>query len=93
MTETPKNSHWLVRPSTIRRLWWVFGIVLASTVIAQLVFGVKGYFGVDGWIGFGGLFGFLACLAMVLIAKGLGLILKRSEDHYNDDNSDGGTDA
>jgi hypothetical protein len=77
-----KDDAWLARPSTIRLLWWVFGIVLALTVAAQLVFKVKGYFGVDNWFGFGAIFGFLACLAMVLVAKVLGWVLKRPENYY-----------
>ncbi len=88
MTDRPENDHWLVRPTTIRLLWWVFCIVLALTVIAQFGFSVKGYFGVDGWIGFGAVFGFFACLVMVLVAKGLGLILKRGERYYDDGDSD-----
>jgi len=76
------NSHWLTRPATIRKLWWGFSIVLALTVAAQLFIYVKGYFGVDGWFGFGAVFGFLSCLAMVLVAKGLGFVLKRNEDYY-----------
>jgi hypothetical protein len=76
------NSHWLTRPATIRKLWWGFSIVLALTVAAQLSIYVKGYFGADGWFGFGAVFGFLSCLAMVLVAKGLGVFLKRSEDYY-----------
>lgn len=78
----PGNDHWLVRASTIRRLWWGFAIVLAATVLLQLVFKVKGYFGVDGWFGFGAVYGFLACAAMVLFAKALGWLLKRDEDYY-----------
>ncbi|MGB5627457.1 MAG: hypothetical protein WBM61_17120 [Woeseiaceae bacterium] len=76
------NSHWLTRPATIRKLWWGFSIVLALTVAAQLLIYVKGYFGADGWFGFGAVFGFLSCLTMVLVAKGLGFFLKRSEDYY-----------
>lgn len=76
------NLHWLVRPATIRRLWWGFAIVLALTVAAQLFIYVKGYFGADGWFGFGAVFGFLSCLAMVLVAKGLGFFLKRDENYY-----------
>jgi hypothetical protein len=76
------NSHWLTRPATIRKLWWGFSVVLALTVAAQLFIYVKGYFGVDGWFGFGAVFGFLSCLAMVLVAKGLGFVLKRNEDYY-----------
>ena len=76
------QEHWLVRPATIRRLWWGSSIVLALTVLAQLVTPVKGYFGVDGWFGFGALFGFAACAAMVGISKALGWWLKRNEDYY-----------
>jgi len=88
MSDNERDMHWLVRPSTIRGLWWGFSVVLALTVLAQLVFKVKGYFGVDGWLGFGAGFGFLSCLAMVLFAKGLGFLLKRREDYYRGDSAD-----
>jgi len=81
-------DHWLVRPETIRWIWRISIVVLAITVLLQLVIKVKGYFGVDGWIGFGAVYGFLACLAMVLVAKGLGFALKRDEDYYRGDLSD-----
>ena len=76
------DDHWLARPTTIRLLWRMFAAVLALTVLAQIIIGVKGYFGVDGWFAFGAVFGFLSCLAMVLVAKGLGFVLKRNEDYY-----------
>lgn len=79
-----RDDHWLVRPATIRKLWWGFSILLAGLVALQLIIKVKGYFGVDGWFGFGAGFGFLACLAMVLVAKGLGFLLKRPEDYYQE---------
>ena len=80
------DDHWLARPTTIKLLWRVFAAVLALTVVAQLVIGVKGYFGVDGWFGFGAAFGFLSCLTMVLVAKGLGFFLKRDQDYYAPEN-------
>ncbi len=76
------SDHWLVRPGTIRRLWQGFAIVLALTVLLQLAIKVKGYFVVDAWFGFGAAFGFLACVLMVVIAKLLGPLLKRSTDYY-----------
>ncbi|HSN71356.1 MAG TPA: hypothetical protein VLT59_07595 [Steroidobacteraceae bacterium] len=79
----PDSDHWLVRPTTIRRLWILAAIALAATVLAQLVFPVKGYFGIDGWFAFGAVFGFVACVAMVLFAKVLGLVIKRPEDYYD----------
>ena len=63
-------------------------MVLALIVCTQLVVGVKGYFGADGWFGFGAGFGFLACLVMVVIAKALGMFLKRDENYYDDGNTD-----
>lgn len=81
-------DHWLVRPETIRWIWRVSVAVLAVTVLLQLVIKIKGYFGVDGWLGFGAAFGFLSCLAMVLVAKGLGFLLKRDEDYYRRDLAD-----
>lgn len=79
---TTEKDHWLVRPTTIKKLWWAFAAILALTIAAQTVVYVKGYFGVDGWFGFGAAFGFLSCVAMVLVAKALGFVLKRDEDYY-----------
>lgn len=84
MSVQPESEHWLLRPQTIRWLWITFVVILALTVALQFVIKVKGYFGVDGWFGFGAAFGFLSCIAMVLIAKGLGQLLKRDEDFYDD---------
>ena len=82
------DDHWLARPTTIKLLWRVFAAVLALTVLAQVFISVKGYFGVDGWFAFGAVFGFLSCLAMVLVAKGLGFVLKRGEDYYQSGEDD-----
>ena len=82
------SGHVLTRPGTIRRLWWVFYVVLALTVLAQGVFYVKGYFTVDGWFGFGAVYGFLSCLLMVLFAKALGAVLKRPRGYYQEHSDD-----
>ena len=83
MNEPQHRDHWLARPETIKLLWRIFIVVLVALVLAQAFVYVKGYFGVDGWFGFGAAFGFLSCLAMVLVAKGLGYVLKRPEDYYD----------
>ena len=82
------TEHFLTRPRTIRRLWWGFAIVLALTVVAQLGIYVKGYFTVDGWFGFGALYGFFSCLLMVLLAKVLGVVLKRPRQYYTEHRDD-----
>lgn len=84
MSRQSREDHWLARPENVRLLWRGFWIVLALTVAAQFAIPVKGHFGVDGWFAFGAVYGFLACLAMVLVAKGLGFLLKRDEDYYDD---------
>jgi hypothetical protein len=80
-----KQLHWLVRPSTIRKLWIGSSIVLALMVLAQTVIYVKGYFGFDAWFGFGAVYGFASCLMMVLVAKLLGLVLKRPQNYYDEE--------
>ena len=82
MNDSQQDDAWLARPSSIRLLWKVLWGVLALTVAAQLVIKVKGYFGIDDWFAFGAVYGFLACLAMVLVAKGLGYLVKRDENYY-----------
>ena len=80
--QQPDSDHWLVRPKTIRLLWWIFGAVLALTVIAQVFIHVHAYFEVDGWFGFYAIYGFLTCVGMVVGAKLLGFLLKRPDDYY-----------
>jgi hypothetical protein len=77
------NDHWLVRQSTIRLLWIIFAVVLAATVLMDLVIEHHPYFGLDGTFGFGAWFGFLSCVAMVAFAKALGAVLKRSDSYYD----------
>jgi len=82
----PQTSelHWLVRPATIRQLWIWGCVILAVTVVAQALVHMHSYFGIDGWFGFNAAYGFLACVAMVLFAKGLGAFLKREDTYYDD---------
>jgi hypothetical protein len=84
MTDKDETLHWLVRPATIRKLWYGFSAVLVLVLLAQAVIPVKGYFGVDDWFGFGAVYGFVACLLMVLVAKVLGVVLKRPQDYFGD---------
>lgn len=78
------QPHWLVRPSTIRLLWGVFLLVLAATVAADVwLDGGHALFGLDGTFGFFAWYGFATCVAMVVVAKGLGIVLKRKETYYD----------
>lgn len=82
------DTAWLSRPRSVRILWIAFALVLGISVLAQIGLQVHPHFGIDGWFGFHALFGFVACVAMVLIAKLLGWLLKRPDDYYEAQGSD-----
>lgn len=87
MSEKPQleqDKPWLERRSTIHKLWIAFGIILTLTLVAQLFVHLHEYFVVDGEFGFYAAFGFFSCVAMVVVAKLLGLILKQPADFYDE---------
>lgn len=77
------DDYWLTRKSTIKGLWVVFVLILAATVLADFFVVPHPYFGLDGTFGFGAWFGFVSCVALVLIAKLLGGVLKRPDTYYD----------
>ncbi|HSD44462.1 MAG TPA: hypothetical protein VLD36_21690 [Burkholderiales bacterium] len=79
------SDHWLTRPRTIRRLWQAFIAILALTVVAELAIEAHPHFAAESLFGFNALYGFLACAALILVAKGIGLVLKRPDTYYDDD--------
>jgi drug/metabolite transporter (DMT)-like permease len=82
-TRTSQDSAWLSRPKTIRLLWWLFALILVATLVAQFAVDMHPHFGADGWFGFNAIYGFLTCVAMVLLAKALGWVLKRPDSYYD----------
>lgn len=77
------DDHWLTRESTIKRLWVVFALVLAATVLLDFLVVQRPYFGLDGSFGFAAWFGFASCVAMIVFAKVLGGVLKRPDTYYD----------
>ncbi len=82
-TQAGVPVHWLVRPRTIRLLWIAFVAVLAATVAAGFLVDMHPHFEVERWPAFFAVFGFLACVAMVLGSKLLGMLLKREDTYYD----------
>ena len=80
------TRHWLTLPATIRKLWWIFGAVLALTVAAGIVLGHEPHFGIDGVFAFNAWYGFGACAALILIAKAIGVFLQRPDTYYGERN-------
>jgi hypothetical protein len=65
-------------------IWKIFIAVLAITVAAQLLVEPHPHFAVEGLFAWNALYGFLACAVLILLARALGLLLKRREDYYDD---------
>jgi hypothetical protein len=65
-------------------IWKIFLASLALSVGAQLLVELHPHFAIERLFGFNALYGFLACAALILIARGLGLLLKRKDDYYRD---------
>lgn len=80
-----RDRHWLQRPATVRWLWRGGLLLLAVAVLAQWGVPLHAWFGIDGWFGFYAVFGFASCVAMVLLAKALGWVLKRPDSYYDQD--------
>jgi hypothetical protein len=78
MSERPTDDHFLARPTTIHFLWGLFAAVLVVVVVADFFVDRHGTS-----LAFNAWYGFLSCVALVLVAKGLGLYLKRPEDYYD----------
>jgi hypothetical protein len=65
-------------------IWKVFLAVLALTVLAQFAIESHPHFAVERLFAWNALYGFLACAVLILLAKALGLLLKRRDDYYDD---------
>ncbi len=78
------RDHWLARPETIRLLRRAFLAVLACTVLAELLVEREPHFRIEALFGFGAWYGFGACALLILAARALGFLLKRSERYYDD---------
>jgi hypothetical protein len=65
-------------------IWKAFLAVLALSVAAQLFVESHPHFGVERFFAWNAFYGFLACAALILAAKALGLLFKRRDDYYDD---------
>ena len=80
---TEERKRWLDNPRNVN--WIVRGVfILAGVMILlDLLYHKHPHFGMENWFGFYGLYGFVACVALVIAAKGLRVLLKRDEDYYD----------
>jgi hypothetical protein len=82
MDDKPEAVHWLDQPRNVKRVWRGFLVVLALTVLAEVIVRLHPHFAIESVFGFSAWFGFLACAAMIIVAKALALLLKRPDTYY-----------
>jgi len=69
----------------VKKSWVIFIITLIAVLFGGLLIHPHGKFGIDGAWWFNPAFGFIACVAIILVSKALGYLLKRGENYYKGD--------
>ena len=80
-----EKQHIFDNPRNIKRLLRVFFTLCAVLLLLDLVHHRHAIHAWEHLWGFYGIFAFVACVALVLIAKQLRKVLMRSEDYYDAD--------
>ena len=70
-------------PRNVDRLVHGFYVVCGLLLVIDVFVPKHGPFAIEHIYGFYGIFGFVACVALVLIAKQLRRVLMRPEDYYD----------
>ena len=79
-----EKRHLFDDPANVRRLLYGFYAVCAVLLVLDLVHHRHVVHAWESLFGFYALFGFVACVALVLIAKEMRKLLMRDEDYYDD---------
>ena len=79
----PEPKYWLDDPHNVDRVAWTLYGVCALLFVVDVMVPKHGPYAVEHLFGFYGIFGFVACVGLVLTAKGLRRILARPEDYYD----------
>jgi hypothetical protein len=86
MTDRPdpkEKAYWLDDPHNVDRLVYGFYVVCGLLLAIDVFVPKHGPFSIEHLFAFYGVFGFVACVALVLIAKQLRRILMRRENYYD----------
>lgn len=65
-------------------MWRTFIAILLLSVLAQLAIDAHPHFEAEWLFGAYAIYGFVACAALILIARTIGLFLKRPDSYYRD---------
>lgn len=85
MQSRNEGERWLDRKANVDRVYWSVWVICGLLLLVEPLVHKHGDFPFEDWFGFHGWYGLLACVALVLAARGLRVILKRPEDYYERD--------
>ena len=81
----PASARFLDQPRNIAKILRVFYALCGLLVLVELVVHRHSTHPWEGLFAFYALYGFVACVLLVVLAKGMRLFLMRGEDYYGDD--------
>lgn len=83
MKNNKEKKHWLDQRKNINKLVYLLYFACGILFLLEFVYHKHGHFQFEQWIGFYAWFGFLAYISIVMAAKLLRKLIKRSEDYYD----------
>jgi hypothetical protein len=81
MNDEPKG--YFDKPRNVKRLLRYFYVICAALFGLDFIFQRHSAQAWEGWFGFYALYGFVACVVLVLLAKGLRKLVMRREDYFD----------
>jgi hypothetical protein len=77
-----ERRYWLDDPRNVDRIVYALYAICAALLAIDIFVHKHGPFAIEHLFGFYGIFGFVACVALVLAARALRVVLMRPEDYY-----------
>ena len=78
-----KKTYWLDSSKNVAKVFWGVVAVCVLLFAADAFYHKHVELEAESVFGFYGIYGFVACVALVLAAKGLRKLLMRNEDYYD----------
>jgi hypothetical protein len=78
-----ERAYWLDSKANVDRLVRGFYVLCAFLFAIDVLVPKHGQFDIEHRLGFYAIFGFVACVALVLTAKVLRILIMRPEDYYD----------
>ena len=84
MTDTTEKKHLFDNPRNVDRLLWGFYVICIALVSIDFFVHRHIYMAWENLPAFYALYGFVACVALVLLAKLLRKVVMRKEEYYDE---------